>query len=236
MQPIETQTGSQPTRAVIWLHGLGADGHDFAPLVPALETPDNHPTRFVFPHAHMRPITLNGGMKMRGWYDIADPSFTRDEDRQGIARSTTILNTLIHREIHRGIPPASIFLAGFSQGGAMALHTGLRFDQPLAGIIALSTYLPLADSLETERTPANRHTPIFLAHGIHDPLIPFHLARTGQHQLTRAGYPVFWREYPIEHNVCPEEIADVGDFLRAPPRVRGLTSTKQKSPDNTATK
>ncbi len=211
-------TGGSPAYAVIWLHGLGADGHDFAPVVPALQIPPQVPVRFIFPHAPVRPITVNGGMEMRGWYDIAGADLERAEDRDGIEHSTAILRALIERETGRGargVQPENIFLAGFSQGGALALHAGLRHPQRLAGIIALSAYLPLADLLETEKSAANQPTPIFIAHGAQDPLIPVHLARRSARRLARAGYGVAWREYPIAHEVCAEEIADVGEFLRA---------------------
>lgn len=212
--PIEIETAPNPTSAVIWLHGLGADGHDFEGVVPGLGIAEQTPTRFVFPHAPLRAITINGGMEMRGWYDITGMDFERGQDRAGIEDSAAILSALIARENRRGINAENIFLAGFSQGGAVVLHAGLRFTQRLAGIIALSTYLPLADALESEKSGDNRHTPIFMAHGVYDPLIPIELARRSQRQLTQCGYSVLWREYPIEHGVSPAEIADVADFLR----------------------
>ena len=212
--PIEIQTAPNPAHAVIWLHGLGADGHDFEAVVPALEIPPQTPMRFIFPHAPVRAITINGGMEMRGWYDITDADFERGQDRAGIEESAAILGALIARENRRGINTENIFLAGFSQGGAVVLHAGLRFTQRLAGIIALSTYLPLADALEAEKSGDNQHTPIFMAHGVYDPLVPAQLAHRSQQQLTQSGYSVLWREYPIEHGVSPEELADVADFLR----------------------
>ena len=211
---IEIETAPAPAHAVIWLHGLGADGRDFEPVVPALQIPRHTPLRFVFPHAPIRPITVNGHAEMRGWYDITGMDFERDQDREGIEQSAAILRALIAREIDKGIAPEHIFLAGFSQGGAVVLHAGLRFDQPLAGIIALSAYLPLADSLDAEKSAHNQHTPLFIAHGTHDPVIPLHLARRSQQQLTQSGYAVTWREYPMEHNVSPQEIADLATFLR----------------------
>ena len=216
--PIEIQTGPEPVCSVIWLHGLGADGHDFEGIVPALamsnHPPAQTPMRFIFPHAPMRAITINGGMKMRGWYDITGVGFEHDQDRDGIEHSAALLRALIERENDRGIPSENIFLAGFSQGGAIVLHTGLRFGQQLAGIIALSTYLPLADSLEAEKSTDNQHTSIWMAHGVDDPMIPIALARRSEKHLTQSGYSVLWREYPMQHGISPEEIVDVANFLR----------------------
>ena len=213
--PIEIETAPNPVCSVIWLHGLGADGHDFAGIVPALGISGRTPMRFVLPHAPVRAITINDGMEMRGWYDITGMDFGHHHDREGIEDSAVILNALIARENERGVNTENIFLAGFSQGGAVVLHAGLRFKERLAGIIALSAYLPLADALESEKSAANQHIPVFMAHGRYDPLIPIHLAHRSRAQLTQSGYSVVWREYPIEHNVSPEEIADVADFLRA---------------------
>lgn len=214
---IETQTGSdcaaEAVCTVIWLHGLGADGNDFVPLVPALQIPKQTPVRFIFPHAPVRPITINGNLAMRGWYDITQQDFAHDQDRIGIEQSATILREIIEQE-NRRQPSQNIFLAGFSQGGAMALHIGLRHPQPLAGIIALSAYLPLASSLDAERAAANHHTPIFIAHGQDDPIIPIHLAHTSKQQLQQAGYSVYWHAYPMQHTVAPQEIADIADFLK----------------------
>jgi len=213
LQYIETQTGAGPAHSVIWLHGLGADGHDFAPLVPALHIAP--PVRFVFPHAPVRPITINGQARMRGWYDITGMDFERGQDRTGIEHSAAMLRALMARESGRGIAADHLFIAGFSQGGAVALHTAARFEQKLAGVIALSTYLPLADSLAAERSEASCRTPIFMAHGTRDPLIPVALARRSREHLMRAGYSVQWREYPIEHSVSPQEIDHIAGFLRA---------------------
>lgn len=212
--PIEIETGPEPACSVIWLHGLGADGHDFEAVVPALGISGQTPMRFVLPHAPLRAITVNDGMKMRGWYDITGGDFERDQDRDGIEHSAGLLGALIARENHRGIPSENIFLAGFSQGGAIVLHTGLRIHRRLAGIIALSTYLPLADSFESEKSGDNQHTPVFMAHGVYDPLIPVALARRSKQQLIQSGYSVLWHEYPIQHGVSAEEIAEVADFLR----------------------
>ncbi len=215
--PIEIETGPNPAHSVIWLHGLGADGHDFEGVVPALGMAGETPMRFVLPHAPVRAITINDGMEMRGWFDISGMDFERGQDRDGIEQSAAILGALIARENDRGIASEDIFLAGFSQGGTIVLHAGLRFPRRLAGLIALSTYLPLADSLASEQSEsgANRDTPIFMGHGVYDPLVPVELARRGKQQLAQSGYAVLWREYPIEHGVSPEEVAEVADFLRA---------------------
>ncbi|MGI9338236.1 MAG: alpha/beta hydrolase [Gammaproteobacteria bacterium] len=210
--PVEVETGAA-TAAVIWLHGLGADGHDFEAVASALGGSSARAMRFVLPHAPVRAITINGGMRMRGWYDIADADLARAPDRAGLDQSAAIARALIAREARRGIASRDVFLAGFSQGGAVALHAALRFDAPLAGVIALSAYLPCADALAAERSAANRRTPILLAHGRHDPLIPIALARAGRDALTESGYAVEWREYPIEHGVCAEEIDAVAAFM-----------------------
>ena len=215
LEYIETETGPGPAYSVIWLHGLGADGHDFSPLVPALRMAPQTPVRFVFPHAPVRPITINGQASMRGWYDITDMDFERGQVRAGIEESAATLRALMAREKRRGSAADRIFIAGFSQGGAVALHTAARFEQKLAGVIALSTYLPHADSLAAERSDACCRTPIYMAHGAHDPLIPIALARRNRQHLMRAGYSVEWREYPIEHSVSPQEIDDIAGFLRA---------------------
>ena len=198
--------------ACIWLHGLGADGNDFAPLIPELRLPH---VRFVLPHAPVRPITINGGMAMRGWYDILrmDIGSEADEDAAGIDASRREVERLIARERQRGAD--KILLAGFSQGGAVVLHTGLRHDQPLAGILALSTYLPLAAGLETGKHAANQDIPIFQAHGSHDPVIAVEHARASRDHLRQAGYAVDYREYPMAHAVAPEEIRDIAAFLKA---------------------
>ena len=213
--PIEIETGVNPKFSVIWLHGLGADGRDFLSVVPVFRESGLASLRFVFPHAPVRSITVNGGMKMRGWYDIRGVDFARDEDADGLAESAAIVRGLIAREVARGVAAERIFLAGFSQGGAVVLYAGLRFESRLAGIIALSTYLPLADSLHAEQSDANRDMPIFYAHGRDDPLIPISLAQQSQRQLAREGYAVTTREYGIAHGVSAEEIDDVAEFLRA---------------------
>jgi phospholipase/carboxylesterase len=209
------ELGPEQARAsVIWLHGLGASGHDFEPIVPELGLPDSAAIRFVFPHAPPQPVTINGGMVMPAWYDIVSADFTRHEDAAGIRRSQQRLEHLIAREQERGVPAGHIVLAGFSQGGAIALHTGLRYPQRLAGILALSTYLPLADTLGAEASPANHELPIFMAHGLYDPLVPIELARASCERLRQAGYDPEWHTYAMEHTVCAEEIRDIGQWLR----------------------
>ncbi len=213
LESIEIETAPQPRFAVIWMHGLGADGHDFVPLVEELGLPSQPGVRFIFPHAPMQPVTLNGGLLMRAWYDVLTPGFTLREDAQGVRASQRAIDALIAREVGRGIDPEHIVLGGFSQGGAMALHTGLRSPEPLGGIVALSTYLPLAESLSAEASPANARVSIFMAHGSYDPLIPLSLARASRDRLVAMGYPVEWRVYPMQHSVCMEEIADIGAWL-----------------------
>ncbi|HET9489115.1 MAG TPA: carboxylesterase [Methylomirabilota bacterium] len=213
-ETVEIETGRAPQAAVIWLHGLGADGHDFEPIVPELDLPPTVPVRFVFPHAPLRAVTVNAGMVMRAWYDVRDAGGERREDAAGVRASGERIEALIARERSRGVPAARIVLAGFSQGGAMALHTGLRHGERLAGILALSCFLPLADTLAAEASAANRDTPIFLAHGTHDPLIPLARARRAKAVLESLGYLVEWREYAMPHAVCAEEIADIAGWLR----------------------
>ena len=218
LESIQIETGPSPRAAVIWLHGLGADGNDFVPIVPELSLPPSRPVRFVFPHAPMRPVTINAGHVMRAWYDVRGD---QREDVAGVRASQERIEALIEREKARGIPAARIVLAGFSQGGAMALHTGLRHAERLVGIMALSCYLPLPDTLEAEASPAHRDVPIFMAHGTHDPLIPIDRARRSRDRLVALGYRVIWREYPMPHSVCAEEIAEVAAWLREslPPMV-----------------
>jgi phospholipase/carboxylesterase len=205
-------SSSEPAQlAVIWLHGLGADGHDFEPIVPELDLP--FPVRFVFPHAPVRPVTINAGMEMRAWYDIFGFGTHAHEDSSGIRASAAALTRLIDREVERGLSTTQIVLAGFSQGGAIALHTALRETRPLGGVLALSTYLPLAALLAEERSPANAQLPIFMAHGSHDPLLPLALAETSRRILEAAGYRVDWHVYPMAHSVCLEEIAAIGAWL-----------------------
>ncbi|MYB34871.1 MAG: carboxylesterase [Gammaproteobacteria bacterium] len=215
---IQTQTGPNPQHAIIWLHGLGADGNDFVPIVPEFNLGHEYPVRFLFPHAPHRPITVNGGMVMRGWYDIVGMPILGEsgfeEDRIGITESQHIVSGLISRQNSQGIPTGNIILAGFSQGGAIALYAGLRMKERLAGIIALSTYMPFGSQLEQEKNPANADTPIFYAHGVMDPLINISAAMLSRNILQGLGYSVEWKTYPIPHSVHPEEIRCIGEFIK----------------------
>ena len=212
LEAVEIETASSPRASVLWMHGLGADGYDFVDVVPALGL-RHTPVRFVFPHAPMRPVTINRGMVMRAWYDVRDDVGIRREDEAGVRESQARLEALIAREHARGIPSERVALAGFSQGGAMALHTGLRHAERLAGIMALSCFLPLADRIAGEAHAANRATPIFMAHGIHDPLIPLARAVYARDALTALGYGIEWHEYPIPHSVSDAEIMDIAAWL-----------------------
>ncbi len=210
---IEIETGKAPDAAIIWLHGLGADGHDFEPIVPELALA--FPVRFIFPHAPMQAVTINGGAVMRAWYDVYGVEGVRREDAAGVRASQERIEALIARERNRAVAPARILLAGFSQGGAMAIHTGVRHPERLAGIMALSCFVPLAEALAAEASAANRDVPVFMAHGTDDPLIPIARARSGRDLLVSLGYRVQWREYRMPHAVCGEEIADVAAWLGA---------------------
>lgn len=214
LDSIEIETGPQPTYSVIWLHGLGADGNDFAPIVPELELGDTGAIRFIFPHAPVRPVTINHGMAMRAWYDIYMPDLVRREDESGLRASQLAVEALIARENSRGIPTERIVLAGFSQGCAMALQTGLRYPEKLAGIIGLSGYLPLAAKAADERHGANNRTPILLAHGTMDPVVELARAQATLESLQAMGYDVRFKTYPMPHSVCLEEIQDIAAFLR----------------------
>jgi len=213
LDAIEMETGRNPTASVIWLHGLGADGNDFAPIVPALQLPKTA-IRFVFPHAPVQPVTINGGMRMRAWYDISDGAIRR-EDEGGVRASQKLIEALIARESERGTSAERLVLAGFSQGGAIALQTGLRHRQRIAGVMALSTYLPIADKFADEASGENHDAPIFMAHGSYDPVIPLERAERSRDILQSLGYKIEWREYPMPHSVCPEEVADIGAWLSA---------------------
>jgi phospholipase/carboxylesterase len=215
LDTVEVETAPAPQAAIIWMHGLGADGHDFEPVVPELDLPSSLPVRFVFPHAPRQPVTINGGYVMRAWYDVFDDRGVRREDEPGVRASQGLIEALIARERERGVAPSRIVLAGFSQGGAMALHTGLRHRERLAGIMALSCFLPLAGSVAAEASPTSRAVPIFMAHGTHDPLIPLARGREACALLQASGYRIEWHEYPIPHSVCAEEIRDIGAWLRA---------------------
>ena len=210
---IEIETAPNPRHAVIWLHGLGADGHDFEPIVPELVDRAWPALRFIFPHAPTRPITINGGMTMRAWYDISGMEIAQKQDEVGIRASAGLLGELIEREVARGISSANIFIAGFSQGGAIVLAGGLRYPARLGGIMALSTYLPMAEKTDAEASAANRGVPIFMAHGMLDPTIPHALGEMSRAYLAQRGYPVDWHAYPMAHQVCAEEIADLRRWL-----------------------
>ncbi|MGH8680095.1 MAG: alpha/beta hydrolase [Burkholderiales bacterium] len=213
LDAIEIETAPGPATSVIWLHGLGADGNDFVPIAGELELPPV-PIRFVFPHAPMQPVTINNGMVMRAWYDILGADLARREDERGVRASQTLVEALVAREQARGTPAARIVLAGFSQGGAIALQAGLRRPERLAGIMALSTYVPIAESLQAEAHAANRDVPILMAHGVYDPIIPVAAARRSRELLQRLGYDVEWHEYPMPHSVAPQELDDIGAWLR----------------------
>ena len=214
LETIEIETAPEPRAAVIWLHGLGADGHDFVPIVKEMDLSGLPPIRFVFPHAPMQRVTINAGAVMRAWYDVLGLDGVRREDEKGVRLSQTRVEALIDREKARGITADRLLLAGFSQGGAIALQTGLRHPERLAGIIALSTYLPLPAVLKAEASEASRRTPIFMAHGVADPLIPLSRAQASRDALLSLGYRVEWHEYPMPHSVCEEEIADIAAWLR----------------------
>ena len=217
LDSIEILTGKNPGASVIWMHGLGADGNDFVPVVNELGLDGAPAVRFLFPHAPMRPVTINNGFVMRAWYDVTLGDLeghSRRADERGVRESQAQIDALIEREEKRGVAPEHIVLAGFSQGGAVALQTGLRFPRKLAGVMALSTYLPLAESLPGEAAPANRQMPIFMAHGLYDPVIPIMMGAGSMTFLTGLGYAVEWRQYPMPHSVCPEEVEDIGTWLR----------------------
>ena len=212
--PRVTIEPDEPARgSVIWLHGLGADGHDFEPIVPYLGLDPSLRVRFVFPHAPPRPVTVNAGMIMRAWYDIRQLGSREDEDEHGIRESATLLTGVIEEERERGVPSERIVLAGFSQGGALALHVALRHPAPLAGLLVLSAYLVLEEQVEAERHAANRTLPIFQAHGTLDPMVPVTAGERARDVLLRLGYPVEWRAYPMGHEVRPEEIRHIGTAL-----------------------
>jgi phospholipase/carboxylesterase len=210
LETVEAAPRGAPELAVIWLHGLGADGHDFEPIVPELRLDVR--VRFVFPHAPIRPVTINGGLPMRAWYDIVGfDAFV--EDAAGIRASAAAVARLVDREVERGVPTERIVLAGFSQGGAIALQLGLREARRLAGVLALSTYLPLAASLAAEKSPGNAALPILMAHGSEDPIIPLAHADASRRVLEREGYAVNWHVYPMAHAVCAPEIRAIGEWL-----------------------
>ena len=215
LETVEIATGPAPSAAVIWLHGLGADGHDFEPLVPELAWPGAPDIRYVFPHAPVRPVTINAGMAMRAWYDIVSLTAGRDHDQRGITDSMAQATALIRRERQRGIEADRIVVAGFSQGGAVALQAALRYPERLAGLVALSTYLLLDDRLEQEAGEANRGLPVFFGHGTQDPMVPCGLGQMAADRLRGMGYAVEWHDYPMPHAVCPDEVRDLVGWLRA---------------------
>lgn len=211
---ITLEPESRADAAVIWLHGLGADGHDFVPVVPELGLPADAAVRFIFPHAPVRPVTINGGMPMRAWFDALGLTRGTGEDAVGIAESTARIDALLDEQRQAGIASERLILAGFSQGGALTLHAGLRHPQRLGGLIALSTWLPLADSLAGEASVANRQTPVLICHGSMDPMVPMNYGAESRDRLIAAGYDVRWHDYPMQHQVCMEEIEVIGAFLR----------------------
>ena len=215
IQHLELNTGADPKGTIIWMHGLGADCWDFVSIVKELGLPADLPLRFIFPQAPSRPITINNGQVMPGWYDISMAELQRKPDEAGVRQSQASIDALIAREIGRGVAADKIILAGFSQGGAIALQTGLRYRDALGGIMALSTYLTLDDSLAAEATIANANIPIFMAHGTEDQLIPLALAQSSRAKMAARGYQIEWREYPMPHSVCMEEIEEIGVWIQA---------------------
>jgi phospholipase/carboxylesterase len=214
LEHIQIETGPNPTAAIIWMHGLGADGNDFVPLVQELDYTGLPAIRFVFPHAETMPVTINGGYVMRAWYDITGAELMRREDENGLRASQAQIEALIAREKERGIPASKIILAGFSQGCAMTLQTGLRHPEKLAGMLCLSGYLPLADKVAAERTQESLQVPIFMAHGRQDPVVPFIRAEQSRDVLKSLGYQVEWHEYAMQHSLCIDEVRDINAWLR----------------------
>lgn len=213
LEVIEAQTGDQPVATILIMHGLGADGRDFVPVAEQFDLSSVGPVRFLFPNAPVIPVTINGGYQMPAWYDILGANLTAGQDEKGMRQTQGAINQLIEREVARGMPASRIVVAGFSQGCAMALMTGLRYPERLAGIMGLSGYLPLAHTLAAERSPANAGLPVFLAHGKHDGVVPLAAATATRDALTGLGYPVDWHAYEMEHSVCMEEIADMNQWL-----------------------
>jgi len=211
--PVVVETGNRPVASVIWLHGLGADGHDFEPIVPELDLPVSIPVRFVFPHAPFRPVTINGGYVMRAWYDLAVGPSGLQQNAAHIRESELSVRKLIEDEMANGRRAGQIVVAGFSQGAAMAVHTGLRFEERLAGIMSLSMPIPLPERIAIEMVDANRRTPVFLTHGTQDQVIPFEMGVYGHSVLENAGVPVEWHRYEMGHSVCEEEVADIRNWL-----------------------
>lgn len=215
LETVEQETGASPQWSIIWLHGLGADGHDFAPIVPELVRPQWPAIRFVFPHAPKRAVTINNGMPMRAWYDIVSMDFRSRADAGGVAESVAQVEALIAREEERGIAPDHIVLIGFSQGGAITLSTGLQRREKLAGLVALSSYLPEVDAAAAQLVDGANAQPLFMAHGTADPVIPVQIAEHSMQVLSQLGFGVEWHRYPMAHQVCGEEIHALGDWLQA---------------------
>ncbi|CAN5155693.1 alpha/beta hydrolase [soil metagenome] len=213
LESVEHLTKARPAWSIVWLHGLGADGHDFAPIVPELVLPEWPGIRFVFPHAPVRAVTMNGGARMRAWYDISSASLEQRADEVGMRESIGQVDALIGRERDRGIPPQRLILAGFSQGGAVALAAGLRREAGLAGIVALSAYLPMAAQTAVEITPAGRKTPVFQAHGRQDPMVPLDFGKRSKAAMDALKVPVEWHDYPMAHSVCADEVKDLQAWL-----------------------
>jgi phospholipase/carboxylesterase len=213
LECVVRETGPDPRHAVVWLHGLGADGHDFEPIVPQLTTASSRPVRFVFPHAPVRPVTINGGMAMRAWYDILGMQIDRDQDQEGIHASVAAVNSLLDEQIDKGIAPENLVLAGFSQGGAIALRCGLARPQPLAGIMALSCYLLEGKRLNEWAEIASAQVPIFIGHGTQDPVVPVALGEASANTLAAAGYPVRWLTWSMPHSVCLDEVRAIDQWL-----------------------
>jgi phospholipase/carboxylesterase len=214
LETVVIDAAPEPEATIIWLHGLGADGHDFEPVVPQLQAAVTHPLRFIFPHAPVRPVSLNGGMPMRAWYDLLGLDRHSAQDERGLADSAGRVSALIERESARGIAAGRVVIAGFSQGGALSLYLGARYGQTLAGIVALSCYLPVDWALGAEAVAANRQTPIFMAHGSHDAVIDESMGRQSCAVLQAHGYPVEWHSYPMGHTVCEQEITAIAAFLQ----------------------
>ena len=213
LECIERETGPSPAWSIVWLHGLGADGHDFAPIVPELLRRDWPALRFVFPHAPVRPVTINNGVPMRAWYDIVDIDLANRADETGVAESVAQVEALVAREVERGVPRSRVVLAGFSQGGAVTLATGLRSAEPLGGLVALSTYVPSAHKARDALDAGAARQPVFMAHGSQDPVVPFRAGEQSAALLRELGFEVDWHAYPMPHSVCAEEIRDLGDWL-----------------------
>lgn len=213
LETVEVEPRGPADAAILWMHGLGADGHDFESLVPELRLETSPAVRFVFPHARVRPVTINGGQRMRAWYDVAGFDRSAPQDEAGIRASAAALGELLRRERGRGIPAERIVVAGFSQGGAMALFLGPRWPERLGGVVALSTYLPLADTLAAEAHPANSAVPVLMAHGSFDPVVPMAAGEASREKLRSLGYDVDWHSYPMPHSLCAQEVEDLREFL-----------------------